>query len=698
MSSAQLKKFALVRPADIEWRNNLPYSLEFEDVYYSDCGALEESEHVFLKGCQLESDWLNQAQDNFIIAELGFGSGLNFLNAASLWQDKITSQKHNQNKHLNYISIEKRPFSLEDFIKSCDSWPEFKTLSQALIRQYPSTTYGRHQIVFESRQLTLTLFFMPAEDAFKDLINESEAQQNKIQIDHWFLDGFAPAKNESMWGLKIMQNIASLSKIGSRLSTYSVAGSVKRPISESGFKITKQKGFGRKREMLTAKLEVKQHSNYSKYINIKYESPWFNQSLSEKTESVAIIGGGIAGCATAYSLAQKGFKVDIFESHSQLAKEASGAAAGIFHPQLTSDMNINSQFNWLAYLYLLRFISSLNKQEKDKLVLSQGICRLLASAEMRQQIAKLSHSLGLENWIKATGLNETPINLDKVIDSTAFTNSEREILFPDAASINMSEFCHLLISKIPANQKKFHFNSKVTKLHFEEAHWHFETPEKSHKYKHVVFCGGAKSPLLKQLITWPLNISRGQTSYINHPVLSNLLDKTLCEKVYLVPRENGDIHIGATFDYVSQPTIDEKLDKKSQNEILGKAKKLMDELALPFLSQAEIEQQELTGTLGYRLHSQDRLPLIGGAPNKSLLKGDFDNLGQSKIPRQDIKQYNQQGLWLNTAYGSHGLLYALLGSQHLASQLCNGISPIDTQLSQALNPARFIIKGLKTKS
>jgi|GEM_PF-76082 len=682
MSSAQLKKFASVKPADIEWRDGLPYSREFEDVYYSDCGALEESEHVFLKGCQLESDWLDYQQDNFYLAELGFGSGLNFLNTAALWNKTRENSQALSNKRLHYVSIEKRPFSIDDFKLSCLSWSQFKDISAELIRQYPSTTYGRHQINFDSHNLTLTLAFMPVEEALNDLVIESESQQNKIQIDHWFLDGFAPTKNESMWGSKIMQYIANLSKIGTRLSTYSVAGSVKKPIKDAGFKINKQKGFGRKREMLTARLETKSAQIKSNYINIKHESPWFNQSLTEDVDRVAIIGGGIAGCATAFSLSQRGIKVDLFEAHSALAQEATGAAAGLFHPQLTSDMNINSQFNWSAYLYLLSFLAELSSQERQEVILNQGIDRFLKSPQIKKQLVDLSEKLYLENWVE---------------ELTKLKKNQRGIHFPHAAALDMPEFCKLMWQKIPDNNKQLFLNNPILKLAPSDRGWSLVTEKESYHYKQVVFCGGANSGLLKQLITSKTNRSRGQTCLLNktqigHLHLAEKLNHSVSEKAYIVPRANDDIHIGTTFEDFE----DDELNKKSQNELLFNSAKLLKELDINFLSPQEVEQQPLKGTVGYRLHSMDRLPFIGGVSDQARLETDFYHLGQTKLNRESISTYNLPGLWLNTAYGSHGLLYSLLGSKHLTSLICNDISPINQAISQALSPARSIIKNLKT--
>jgi len=683
MSSAQLKKFATVKPAEIEWRNGLPFSTEFNDVYFSVYGAVEESQHVFIDGNHLTDDWKDLEQDQFYIAELGFGSGLNFLNTAHHWRAHLAQHDKHCGQHLHYIAIEKRPFSPSDFEKTSKLWSQFSDLSSQLLCAYPSQTYGRHQIHFPQWRLTLTLMLMPLEDAFDDLIKESRSQQNKIKIDHWFLDGFAPTKNTSMWSENNAQKIAQLSKVGTRLATYSVAASVKKPLIKVGFEINKRKGFAKKREMLTAILKQPHvEKKQSKFINIKYENPWINiarNNIPNDHERIAIIGGGIAGCSTAYSLSQKGFNCDLFEAHSNIAQGASGAAAGIFHPQLSSDMNIGSQFNWLAYLTLLRFLSSMKEDESQSILLSQGVQRFLENKKIAENFKQLCSALGLTKWITR---------------SSVYPDNERCMYFPHSAVVNMSTYCQVLLDKISNEQLCLNENSKIENIKFNDGYWRLSTLNKTYQYKQVIFCGGAKSNLLEQLniTARNSNTTRGQTCYFNSKILSAKIKNTLCEKIYIVPKDNDHFHLGTTFEDFE----DDCLNNLSQNDMLNRTSKFLKEVDLPQISQHEIESIELAGTVGYRLHSSDRLPIVGAAINQEKLFSDFQNLGQKKLSRDSISHYNLPGLWINTAYGSHGLLYSLIASQHLCSLISNDISPLQNYISNALHPARFFIRDLKT--
>ncbi len=59
-------------------RDNTPVSEQFDDVYFSNQDGLQESEYVFQQGNRLWQRWQDFSQPHFVIAETGFGTGLNF--------------------------------------------------------------------------------------------------------------------------------------------------------------------------------------------------------------------------------------------------------------------------------------------------------------------------------------------------------------------------------------------------------------------------------------------------------------------------------------------------------------------------------------------------------------------------------------------------------------------------------------------
>lgn len=221
---------------DLDWKDDgTPVSRVFDDVYFSLSDGLEETRSVFLKPCGLPERWNDRK--SFTVAELGFGSGLNFLGLLDLW---LNSDRQ-LDAWLHFVSVEKFLMSAEDAAKVVGRWNGIR--AEDLISRWPVRTRGLQRIVFEEFNVTLTLY---VGDVREWLISHD------FKADAWFLDGFAPAKNDSMWAESVFESIASHSAEGCRIGTYTVAGAVRRGIAAAGFEVSKAEGFGRKRERLEA--------------------------------------------------------------------------------------------------------------------------------------------------------------------------------------------------------------------------------------------------------------------------------------------------------------------------------------------------------------------------------------------------------------------------------------------------------------
>jgi len=136
-------------PATLDWsRPDTPVALEFGDIYFSTDGGLDETRCVFLGGCGLPERWRDPSV--FTVAELGFGSGLNFLATWQLWAKTARPKQR-----LNFVSIEKFPFDRTQLTRALSAWPELDSLSQQLIQQWPGRVKGLHHLNFGPVTLTL---------------------------------------------------------------------------------------------------------------------------------------------------------------------------------------------------------------------------------------------------------------------------------------------------------------------------------------------------------------------------------------------------------------------------------------------------------------------------------------------------------------------------------------------------------------
>ncbi len=211
----------------------------FDDVYFSAEDGLAETRHVFLDGNGLPGAWTGR--ERFVIAETGFGTGLNFLSAFKLFRETAAP-----GQRLEFISFEQYPLSLAEMESALSHWlgDVFAGEFPALARVYPEKLTGTHVLdVAENASLTLI---------FED-VNTAMPGWNNAGVDCWFLDGFKPSSNPQMWSETVFAAMARNSNKGARFATFTAAGAVKRGLIAAGFEVNKVKGFGRKRDMLAGR-------------------------------------------------------------------------------------------------------------------------------------------------------------------------------------------------------------------------------------------------------------------------------------------------------------------------------------------------------------------------------------------------------------------------------------------------------------
>lgn len=232
----------LLQCADIQFRDDTPFSTEFDDFYFSSDYGPQETDYIYLQCNNLPHRWsdFEDNKDNvFTIAETGFGTGLNFLCA---WQQWASFNFHHSQLH--YIAVEKHPVTKADLARALSRWPELTAYAEALLTTYPQLSAGTHTVFPKSLKqqgsVKLTLIFNDASEALSTL---------NTHVDAWFLDGFTPSRNPDMWSQALFKEVARLSCPGSTFATFTSAGVVRRALQNVGFTVKKHPGLGLKREM-----------------------------------------------------------------------------------------------------------------------------------------------------------------------------------------------------------------------------------------------------------------------------------------------------------------------------------------------------------------------------------------------------------------------------------------------------------------
>jgi tRNA U34 5-methylaminomethyl-2-thiouridine-forming methyltransferase MnmC len=197
--------------------------------YHSRHGALQESQHVFLKSGLIH--FLEKHQETKAsVLEVGFGTGLNFLVTADYCLKN--------NIELDYTGIEAYPLDEEMIAQTGygDYIPD--SLWNSFLSKYPKALNGPSEI----------------ETRCSVRIIEKELLQftSQKQFDVVYFDAFAAIHQAEMWNLDSLTHISKFIKPGGIFVTYAITGELKRTMKSLGFSIEKAPGAPGKREMLRA--------------------------------------------------------------------------------------------------------------------------------------------------------------------------------------------------------------------------------------------------------------------------------------------------------------------------------------------------------------------------------------------------------------------------------------------------------------
>ena len=213
--------------ADVTWRpGGVPVSTRFDDPYFSLEDGLEETRHVFLHGNRLPERF----RDGFHVAELGFGTGLNFLATVDAWE------KAGNSGSLSFTSFEAFPMQRAHMRKALEAFSGTGLRVTELADIW--TPAGGKFVVTPG--VTLEVVLGDARETLIDLERCADA---------WYLDGFSPAKNPELWSAELMAEVGARTAPGGTCATYTAAGFVRRGLQDAGFDIERVPGFGRKRHM-----------------------------------------------------------------------------------------------------------------------------------------------------------------------------------------------------------------------------------------------------------------------------------------------------------------------------------------------------------------------------------------------------------------------------------------------------------------
>ncbi|WP_395606390.1 bifunctional tRNA (5-methylaminomethyl-2-thiouridine)(34)-methyltransferase MnmD/FAD-dependent 5-carboxymethylaminomethyl-2-thiouridine(34) oxidoreductase MnmC [Pseudomonas sp. B22129] len=648
--------------AQLDWDDQgRPHSRVFDDVYFSDKSGLDETRYVFLEQNRLQARFAAlPAGGRLVIGETGFGTGLNFLCA---WQ--LFDQHAVAGARLHFVSVEKYPLSHADLQRALALWPELAPFAEQLLAQYIAIHQGFQRLVLDNGRVTLTLLIG---DALEQL------PQLDAQIDAWFLDGFAPAKNPDMWTAELFAELARLAAPGSTISTFTSTGWVRRLINAAGFKMKRTPGIGHKWEILRGE-----------FLGWPEETPappaakpWFARPPAITGERHAmVIGGGLAGCATAASLAARGWRVSLLERHAALAQEASGNPQGVLYLKLSAHGTALSQLILSGFGHTRRLLEHLHRGVDWD---GCGVLQLAFDAKETERQAQLAAAFApqlLHVLDKEQAQTRAGIQL-----------AQGGLFFPEGGWVHPPALCqwqaaHPLIEVLPHHE--------TLELRRVDDHWQaLDSDHVLASASVVVLAGAAEIKRFPFSADLPLKRIRGQITRLAQTPASEALATVVCAEGYVAPARLGEHTLGASFDFKSDDLTPTAAEHAGNLTMLRE----ISEDLLHRLGADRLAPEQLEGRAAFRCTSPDYLPIVGPLADLATFNQAYAVLSKDARHVPDTSCPWLPDLYVNSGHGSRGLVTAPLCGELVAAWINEEPLPLPRSVAEACHPNRFALRRL----
>jgi len=606
----------------VEWLpDGTPRSQRFQDIYRSSAGGLEQARHVFLGGCGLPGAWAGQPQ--WRILETGFGLGLNFLATWRAWKDDPQRPRL-----LHFVSTEAWPVAAADLLRSAAPYPELVPLALALAEQWFGLVAGLHRMDFEQGRVLLTLFVGDVKDALR---------QQPFDADAIFLDGFAPQHNPAMWEIHTLKTVARHCRRGTRLATWTVAGEVRRDLTQCGFAVEKTEGLAPKRHSLKG----------------VFAPAWEPRGRGPQRTVVpghcVVVGSGLAGASVAASLARRGWRVTVLDEADAPAAGASSLPAGLLAPHFSVDDNLLSRLCRSGVRATLQQARALLRQGEDWQASGVLEHRVHDAADDPRRLAA-STPEPAQDWNRPADPQQKAAAL---LDAGAVAYWHQQ-----AGWIKPAALVHAWLAQ-PGVSWRGH--AKVDRLVRSEDCWRLMDAhghELGRAELVVIAAAHASADLLNGRLA--LQPVRGQVSWGERRAGQMLPPFPLNGDGHFIPHVPLGNAVawfcGSTYGRGETDLAPRRADHQENLTRLGSL--------LPAAEQqlvAEFSSRAVKAWTGVRCASADRRPLLGEL---------------------------EPGLWVSTAMGSRGMTFAVLCAELLAARVHGEPLPLERRLAAALDTLR----------
>ncbi len=560
------------------------------------------------------------------ILSLDWAQGAVFLATCQHW---LTTRP--ATARLHFVSLIPSTFPVSRLHSIAQQYPEFASLIHQLQAMWPRWQTGFHRLHLAQGQISLTLVF------------GDSAQLSEISgpIDLIYLNLATPS-SLTLIQCKQLRRLATQNSLvigqchDSLLRQYlAQVGFILPATSTNDFWVA----------------TTRQHRHESKATPIEPEA--------------IIIGAGMAGCAMANQLAERGWQVKLIDAQADIASQASGNHVGLCHPTLSRDDNFQARLSRAGFAATHQKLKQLSQQGVQVHFGADGHLQLAkdsAAASLMQTIcAEQPHLAQMVHWLDRQQC-QTQLAIDCEFGGW---------WFPEGMWANPYSICKGYVSQY-ANLIDLQLNTHVDQIKLIDQHWHLYDAEQQliAKSKTLILASANDATRLIPEAELPLSASLRSVSKVWGGDLP-ASTFSLSGLSYLTPALAGWRCAGASLVDTQYPQYAEQQNLDDLSQLIGTT---------------VVTSKPIETRLCFRPNSSDRLPLAGQIPERNTISRSVDQLFQ--IPRQS-------GLYGLLGLGARGMSWHVLIAEMLACQLNQEPLAIERSLVGAIDPARFALRELR---
>ncbi len=661
-----------VEPAQLTFDRSDPAAVTlYNNAPQASADARHATHQALLAANDLPRRW--RGKRRFVVLETGFGLGGNFLSTWAAW--RADAQRCD---HLDFVSLESHPLLPADLaqVLATSPWPE---LAQALLQQWPPLTPHLHALRFDQNRVSLLLVLGDAARLLPAL---------QVQADAVLLDGWAPTRKPPVCQAGMLRALGRKVAPGATLAANTSDTSIRNGLNAAGFVLNPGPPMAAG-DTLTG-------GHFQPRYTVA-RAPAVGASPAEPPRTAVVVGAGLAGAAAARALAQQGLQVTVLEGQPAPATRGSGNPAGLFHGTVNADDG--------PYARLFR-TAALAAQCEYTLALTSGNAVAGSVGGLLRLELRAGGLQAMQALLTRQGL---PADYVQALTAAAASSLAGVPLpgpawyYPGGGWISPPQWVAHALSTPGVSTR---FNQKVAGLRRQGPLWQpLDAEGQVLAQADVVVLAHTQSALaLLQTMghaPWPVSPSRGQVSHWPDegssprlPVAGDGYALRIPSTVLAAAAHGLDDNANGTPDcdhlmcgatqHEDTPTPDETaaVTDADHHHNLTRLQRLTGMTP----NRANISLQ---GRAGWRLGTADRLPIAGAVPCVDWPAGQRQDQARL-LPRET-------GLFVLTALGARGLTWAPLLAQLVAAQACGAPWPLEQDLADAIDPARWRVRAARQR-